>query len=788
MQLEKIIVILNFIKSKKFKEAIIEIYSSTGKIIKNNQYSGPLRSIDIDKIEESKKEILKRLFEQMRRINKNTFQIHSNLYMILEKLKNEGVLFYRGESNKVYKVDEIIKLTRKEGVSINKGLSLAGDFGVCKLYIDAHQAAKKKPKILGYIDLKVKSLEIHINHETNSYMWGIDDSLIKNILDFNERKSLIDFFKSGLWIWNEDKGLYIYRGNNFTREIEKLIDMDVEIYTTTNKKVVKPTYDFLKLSYEIDWFSIEGYVKVQEEKIEANRFFELLKGDENWIPYDELVILKTKSLNNKDLLNISRIPVKQLPHVINVANVLNKDIHNFTGVLQSDAEKLQNDSKLLKILKGYQKEGVKWLLSLWKHGFGACLCDDMGLGKTLQVLAFLSDKKLKDKKILIVVPYTLVQNWIREFYTYTKFKKINIYHGPLRNINEENNITITTFKTLANDIEVLSKHSFDVMIVDEAQFAKNSKSQANNALMCIKTKCNIILTGTPFENNIFEFLAIMKLANPSIFEKVKSMDRGFIKRISAPFILRRTKEEVLKELPKKIQHIVYCEMNDQQKYLYDKILKVIRDELNKPNSRFIVKNSSIIMLKGLLYLQEVCCDPRLLPKKYNGEMVESCKKKALIDKLLEVRRENQKVVIFSRFTKMLNILQKEIGKLGIQTFYIDGQTKDRLGVVDSFEKAEGAVALISLKAGGTGINLISANKVFIYDPWWNPYVEKQAEDRVYRIGQNKDVDIYRFVVKDSIEEKVQELQRIKNEIGEDLLEGNSNIQKKISNELKELYF
>lgn len=287
----------------------------------------------------------------------------------------------------------------------------------------------------------------------------------------------------------------------------------------------------------------------------------------------------------------------------------------------------------------------------------------------------------------------------------------------------------------------------------------------------------IILTGTPVENNIEEYWGLMKLINPSLIDSFSTISKTQenvvekIKMMTSPFLLRRLKSDVLKDLPEKRSQVLCVRMESDQQKLYNKMLEGIQYEILRKNDRFEMKSNSI-MLNGLLYLQEICCHPQLLIKELNEE---GCKESAKFDLLLELLSNlysnGHKVVIFSRFTKMLSIIEKKLASLHMNYFYLDGKTKNRMDIVDEFEESQDGVFLISLKAGGTGINLASADTAIIYDPWWNPASEKQAEDRIYRIGQKRNVMIYRIIVENTIEEKIQKLQNDKIELCSEILDG-----------------
>ena len=331
------------------------------------------------------------------------------------------------------------------------------------------------------------------------------------------------------------------------------------------------------------------------------------------------------------------------------------------------------------------------------------------------------------------------------------------------------------------------------MIIDEAQYIKNSRSKAYRAVKYMKAGTKIIITGTPIENNIREYWNLMRITNPTMMsfkELTKGLDQNQIvskaRFMTAPFLLRRLKSDVLEDLPEKHEMTVYCDFDDSQRELYEIMLESIRHEISRKSDRFEIKSNSTI-LNGLLYLQEICCHPRLIPKEYNiNGCFESAKLDLLISMTSELYSSSHKIVIFSRFTKMLGIINKALSKLHINVFYLDGKTRQRQEIVDDFEQSKEGVFLISLKAGGVGINLVSADTAIIYDPWWNPAVEKQAQDRIYRIGQKKNVTVYKLIVANTIEEKVQLLQAKKKELFDQIVSGHDMPTNITLDDLKEL--
>ena len=555
-------------------------------------------------------------------------------------------------------------------------------------------------------------------------------------------------------------------------------------------QIAKGDFSNIQVSYGIDWFDVKGTVEIDGEEVNVADLFDFRQRKDNWVEFNGKVFSLPDSLGTAiktaDKVDDSiRIGKKGIINAVEIAFDTNGGtVIGIDNLIDYSDTAISIDKKLLPILREYQVTGVRWLLSLRQNGFGGCLADDMGLGKTLQVISYLSDASMKKTRNLIIVPKTLLINWEKEFAKFSPDTGVLVYHGAGRDSEKiaKYKVVITTYGTALNDIDEILKIGFDNLIIDEAQYIKNSKSKNHRAIKSILAKTKIILTGTPVENNIQEYLGLMQLINPEVFSKnsfkLKNVDDAqrveIVRKITSPFLLRRMKKDVLKDLPLKQEQVLYCTMDTAQRELYDKMLQSIRHEINRKSDRFEIKSNSI-MLNGLLYLEEICCHPQLLDRKQNPD---GCRESAKFDQLLDILdslySSGHKVVIFSRFAKMLKIIEKQIAKRHYNYFYLDGQTNNRMDLVEEFEASETGVFLISLKAGGTGLNLVSADTAIIYDPWWNPASEKQAEDRIYRIGQKKNVMIYRMKVEDSIEEKVQRLQKEKTDLYEDLLNGHEN--------------
>ncbi len=453
-------------------------------------------------------------------------------------------------------------------------------------------------------------------------------------------------------------------------------------------------------------------------------------------------------------------------------------------------------------LRPYQKEGFKWINEITDLGFGGVLADDMGLGKTLQIIAFLLSQK--KSKSIVVVPTSVIYNWMDEFEKFAPSIRVGLVHGSkskrdkvLRDfkrglgikIEEENlkeksyekyDVLLTTYGTLKNDEKAYENLSFDYCIIDEAQNIKNPAAQATLSVKNIKSRCNIALTGTPIENNLMELWSIFDFVMPGyLFTKERFRERFILdesnlselKSLITPFILRRLKEDVLSELPEKLEKKYLVEMKGKQKQLYSFYVKAIKNQLNENKSSEKSGRDKINLFAYLTKLREICLDPSLVVPDYTGE---SSKLTVVKEIVKDASESGKKILLFSQFTSVLQKIEEDFKKEDISYLYLDGGTsaKDRVERVKKFnEDSNIKVFLISLKAGGVGLNLTSASVVIHFDPWWNPAVEDQATDRAHRFGQENKVEVIKLVAKDTIEEKIVLMQEDKRELIQSLMDG-----------------
>jgi SNF2 family DNA or RNA helicase len=445
-------------------------------------------------------------------------------------------------------------------------------------------------------------------------------------------------------------------------------------------------------------------------------------------------------------------------------------------------------------LRPYQLEGLSWMQALRELEVGGVLADDMGLGKTLQTLAHLLVEKQAgrlDRPALAVMPTSLIPNWMDEARHFTPQLNVLALYGANRHQEyerlEDYDLILTTYALLPRDVELLSKQLLHVLVLDEAQYIKNPTSKAAQAARQLNARQRLCLSGTPLENHLGELWSLFHFLMPGWLGDAKQFNSNYrtpieklgdearLQHLNArikPFLLRRTKEQVATELPPKTEIVHWVELNDAQRDVYETMRlamdKKVRDEITRKG----VARSQIIILEALLKLRQVCCDLRLVNSVApNSRQASSAKLQSLMVMLEELLAENRKILLFSQFTSMLELIEVELQQRGIEYALLTGRTKDRRTPVHDFQSGKRSMFLISLKAGGTGLNLTAADTVIHYDPWWNPATENQATDRAYRIGQEKPVFVYKLIARGTVEEKIQHLQQEKSALASGVLDG-----------------
>lgn len=556
-----------------------------------------------------------------------------------------------------------------------------------------------------------------------------------------------------------------------------------------------------------DWFDINIIIKIGEYTfpfirfrdciLQKDRTFELPNGKvallpEEWfIKYNNFFSVAKK--DKKDHIRLKKI------YVGIISNLENKKKGKYI-----EKKQLPVPAKINATLRSYQIEGYSWMAHLVSNGLGGCLADDMGLGKTLQIITLLQQEYSSEKKMpsLIVVPTSLIDNWLKEI---SKFSMLKAYEfrGSAKLTNEllfrifgHFDIIITSYTLLWRYAGLLTGIQFLYVILDESQAIKNPTSSTYQAAINLKSKYRFVLTGTPIENSLRDLWAQFNFINPGLLGSSTSFQKNFIlpivkagdtnvrdnlKQLITPFLLRRTKKQVAPELPSMTEEIIYCDMVAEQKELYLKEKNTLRNLILSKAEEGI---SNFVLLSGISQLRQLANHPYMVDLNYEGT---SGKMERVLEDFETLQSEGHKVLIFSSFVKHLEILGNEFAKRDWKYALLTGGTHNREKEIESFTSQTDIQAFfISLKAGGTGLNLTQADYVFILDPWWNPAAEKQALSRAHRIGQNKNVFVYRYITKGSIEEKIKLLQRKKNNLAQDFITINDPLKSMSDEDWREL--
>ena len=458
----------------------------------------------------------------------------------------------------------------------------------------------------------------------------------------------------------------------------------------------------------------------------------------------------------------------------------------------------------------YQVKGFHWLWFMYQYGLNGILADDMGLGKTLQALSLLQKAKETDgqEPTLVICPTTVVFNWESEIAKFTPelscLKLSGTERTELFKKIPEYDIVITSYALVRRDIAKLKKYNFRYIILDESQNIKNATSQTAQAVKSLNAKHKLALSGTPIENKLEELWSVFDFLMPGFLFSMSEFNYRYVtpimerqdktveKRLKLqiyPFILRRMKRDVAKDLPDKVENMAYCELTDEQRDFYLEVLDSTKEELFKSIEMNGLEKSRMSIFSALLRLRQICCHPRLYDKEHVKGVMKSGKFEYLKSMLEQIIAEKHRVLLFSQFVDMLDIVKDWLERAGIPYEYLTGKTKDRQGAVERFnENPNIPIFLISLKAGGTGLNLTGADYVIHYDPWWNPAVEDQATDRAYRIGQTKKVFVYRLITKNTVEEKIQKLKTRKRNLVDSVISIDRNIVKSLTmDDIKDIF-
>lgn len=738
--------------------------------------------------------------------------IQINLYKLFySTLKEEGkIIFYRDISMEdLYNLISCINM-------------ISEDFTIDDVIIEklAHnikvdfQFERRENNSYCNVKMKLNEIEFSYDEILNSNNSIIKKSKKIRIIESELNKNRF-FYKDGTFIfYGSDKDYYLFLKEK-VNALKKLGEISILPDSEKYFKLYRGNISDLRLKEDEKnhfkfSFKLEG--------IQNNELNEILNGYKNKQRYIKLKDNSFADLDSEELiefirlieaLNINvaegrdeyKLELNKLYYLTNKLN--NKQINllegkeNLTKALKR-MDKLNKEdfgipSELKGTLREYQTEGFNWFKSLSYLGLGGILADEMGLGKTIQTIAFLLSER--NTHSLIITPTSLIYNWKQEFEKFAPSLRVGIVHG---NKNERlqvlNNIfnydiIITTYGTLKNDILDYGNIQFDYLILDEGQNVNNSETQNAKVIREINSKSRFVLTGTPIENNLEELWALFDFIMPGYLYSKQEFSSKFIKQedeyieelkiLISPYILRRLKNDVIKEIPEKIETKFLVEMTESQSKLYKTFIKEIQDNIKNPN----MDKNNITIFSYLTKLRQICLDPSVIFEEYSGGSGKINVAKELI---LENIKEH-KILLFSQFTSVLAKLSKELVSQNIKYSYLDGNiaSKDRIKLVDEFNKDKDLrIFLISLKAGGTGLNLTSADIVIHFDPWWNLSVEDQATDRAHRIGQNRVVEVIKLIAKDTIEEKIIHLQDDKKELINNVITGElkeGNVINKITN-------
>ncbi len=631
------------------------------------------------------------------------------------------------------------------------------------------------------------------------------DGVIQTLQKYLEYDEITQMY----YLYNEED---IY---DFITRVLPSLNNDCEIYISEEiKQMNKPKNMKLNIGVRLqnDLLKIDiNSINVDKEEIKDILYAFQHKKNYHRLKNGEFINLDDDSIKDLDLLfNDLNIEYNDLKdgevevdkyHSLYLENFMNSSSLHFnrdqhfqdliSHIEEKDPEDIQVPQNYSKILRDYQVQGFKWLKTMSEYGFGGILADDMGLGKTLQVMTLIEDGIGENHVSLVVAPATLIYNWQDEIKKFSKKLKTVCITGNIAQRKKliesipEYDVVITSYDYIRRDYELYKDYQFYYFILDEAQYIKNQSTKNAQTVKLINGKYRFALTGTPIENSlaelwsIFDFLMPQYLFNYHYFQKqyessiVKNNDEEKtkqLKKLVTPFILRRNKKEVLKELPDKIEQNMILPFSDEEEKIYVANLAKVNEELQQLYD--IEGSDKMQILKMLTRLRQLCLEPRLV---YDNIDQPSSKLKACMELIKTMQENKQKVLLFSSFTSALDLIAEECQKAGITYYMLTGSTnkEERRELVSRFQKDDTTLFLISLKAGGTGLNLTSAENVIHYDPWWNVSAQNQATDRAYRIGQKSNVQVFNLVMKDSVEEKIIEMQKRKKELADMFVENNS---------------
>lgn len=645
----------------------------------------------------------------------------------------------------------------------------------------------ENPKTDSYIIVREKEKEYEIMHKLeqmdfeahSSFYFLKNDASIFEFLSgrMDELKQYCDLYYSEdfkhISIRQSGK---VHVGLRINSEID-LLEMDLD-YDNIPREELKSLFRSYQLKKKYYRLKDGSFIDLEDDKIRnLSDILDNLNIQPKNMGEDSIKLSKSSAFYLEDAF-------KQSSFIIEKDQSFTKLIEH---ILSPKKDGYPLPKEIMAELRPYQIIGYEWLCTLAENSLGGILADDMGLGKTLQSIVYIAARLKNNEKFMIICPTSLVYNWLDEFETFAPHINAAVISGTpterqtLIEESKDISVFITSYPLIRRDIMHYQQILFDTVFIDEAQFIKNAASLNAQSVKLLKSTHKFALTGTPIENSLSELWSIFDFIMPNYlmshskfikrFEKlIMKEDKEALEDLNRrirPFVLRRMKKEVLQELPQKIEEKILTEMTEGQKKVYLSFMESIRNDLDFEH--IPIEKSQMKILAALTRLRQICCHPLTFLNEYEGG---SGKMNLLFEVLEEAIANEHRILVFSQFTSMLKIISKELKKRNISHFYLEGATtiEERSRYVKRFNAGEGDVFLISLKAGGTGLNLIGADTVIHYDPWWNPAVEEQATDRAYRIGQEKNVHVIKLITKGTIEEKIYKLQRKKRELSDSVIQ------------------
>jgi SNF2 family DNA or RNA helicase len=757
-------------------------------------------------------------------------KIYVPFYNAFMSERSYHISFNKDDGDKIasYIVPSLKKISNKIELDKNLESDFYEEILKVKLYLDKEDDGASAAIVFNYGDIDIDGIqEERIKNARGILIRDIDTELgmytllesygfIRNKDKYviNDEAKLVSFLREGLARLQESCEVYYSEGFK-----------NIKLYTSSSYKssVRLNEGNLLEFSFRIEGVDNEELKNIFRALREKRKYYKLKRGGFVSLEEEELKqisdIIEYLDIKDSELLNdkiiLSKYNALYIDQSIRQNNMeyvqRNKNFRELiNNIRDMDEMDFQIPEHLDKVMRNYQKIGFNWFKTLSNYGFGGILADEMGLGKTLQTIAFIASER-GTKPSLVVAPTSLVYNWKSEIEKFAPELKTLVISGnraerdELRKDMEACDIVVTSYPLIRRDIEEYKSIEFKYCILDEAQQIKNPASMNATSVKEIKANGYFALTGTPIENSLTELWSIFDFIMPGylmnhhrFYQKyegpiAKDKDSKAVEQLNRhikPFILRRLKKDVIKELPPKIEQKLVVEMSEEQKKLYAAYLTEAKNQIDQEIRNSSFSKSKLKILAVLTRLRQICCDPTVFVDNFQGE---SGKMLALDEILQDTIGEGHRVLLFSQFTSVLKNIGKRLDNNGIEYMYLDGSTKaeDRGKMVKEFNDGKSGIFLISLKAGGTGLNLTGADIVIHFDPWWNPAVEDQATDRAHRIGQNKTVEVIKLIAQGTIEEKIINLQEKKKEIisnvmGDDVNENNI-ISKMTQEEIEELF-